>query len=280
MTAAPPVSVVVPTYNNAAYVAATLDSILGQTFTDFELVVADHSSQDGTLEIVSGYLSDSRVRVIRTEPGGGAERNWNRVTDQARGEYVKLVCGDDLIYPTCVAKQVSAMQNHDCATLVASRRDIIDANGHVLIASRGLAGMDGEVQGTAAIRQAVRAGGNILGEPACVLLRREVIARVGGWSAADPYLIDMDMYVKALGLGSLVAIPTALAAFRVSSSQWSVALFRDQARQTRSFNRRVATEFPGILSSVDLRYGDFRAYSNAIARRFAYRLWSRRISSP
>lgn len=277
MKAAPPVSVVVPTYNNETYVAATLDSILAQTFTDFELIVADHTSQDHTWDIVSSYADDDRVRIMQTEPGGGAERNWNRVTREARGQYVKLVCGDDLIYPTCLEEQVTALVRHDNATVVACRRDIIDANGRVLVAGRGLAGLEGEVEGIEAIRRTVRAGLNIFGEPACVLLRRQIVNRVGGWSAADPYLIDLDLYVKALRLGSLVALPTPLAAFRVSATQWSVALLREQARQTSSFNRRVAANSPDALSTADIRRGQALAYVNALSRRIAYLVWSRRM---
>ena len=70
----PRVSVVVPSYNNASFIEETMDSILGQTFEDFELVVADHSSSDGTWERLQRYGADPRVRLIRTEPGVGAPR--------------------------------------------------------------------------------------------------------------------------------------------------------------------------------------------------------------
>ena len=98
----PRVSVVVPSYNNASFIEATMDSILAQTFEDFELVVADHSSADGTWERLQRYRTDPRVRLLRTETGGGAPRNWERVTAAARGELLKLVCGDDIIYPDCL----------------------------------------------------------------------------------------------------------------------------------------------------------------------------------
>ena len=96
------VSIVVPAYRNARYLARTMDSILAQTFRDLEVVVADHASDDGTLEIAQGYASDARVTVLTTEAGGGAVRNWNRVSKEATGEFVKLVCGDDLIHPELV----------------------------------------------------------------------------------------------------------------------------------------------------------------------------------
>jgi len=73
----PRVSVVVPAYNNAEYIAETIESILRQTFTDFELIIADHSSTDETLSIIEEY-DDPRIRVLSTEAGGGAKRNWDR----------------------------------------------------------------------------------------------------------------------------------------------------------------------------------------------------------
>ena len=79
----PRVSVVVPSFNNARFIEATMDSILAQTFADFELVVADHSSSDGTWALLQPYSADPRVRLLRTEAGGGAPRNWDRVTAAA-----------------------------------------------------------------------------------------------------------------------------------------------------------------------------------------------------
>ena len=92
----PRVSVVVPAYNNAEYLAETIDSILAQTFTDFELVIADHSSTDGTLAVAQKY-EDPRIRLLTTPAGSGAQANWNLVTGEATGELIKLVCGDDTI---------------------------------------------------------------------------------------------------------------------------------------------------------------------------------------
>lgn len=107
----PLVSVVVPAFNAALYVEAALDSILAQTYEDFEVVVADHSSTDGTWEILQRYADDPRVRLSRTPTGGGAEGNWNAVSKLARGEWVKLVCADDLIYPQLLETQMSAIDS-------------------------------------------------------------------------------------------------------------------------------------------------------------------------
>jgi glycosyltransferase involved in cell wall biosynthesis len=249
-----------------------MDSILAQTFEDFELVVADHSSQDGTWDLLQRYLADPRVRLLRTEAGGGAPRNWERVTAAAGGELLKLVCGDDLIYPDCLRRQVEAMDANPSVVLVAARRDLIDARGDVVLSRRGLAGLTGRVPGRSAARHTVLSGSNIFGEPACVLIRRQTLRDAGGWDGRHPYVIDLATYVNVLLRGDFLGIDSALAAFRLSSSQWSVHLARQQSRQVIGFHRRLAQDAPGLLSGTDLLRGDARARAMAYARRLAY-LW-------
>jgi len=264
------VSVVVPSFNNAAFIEATMDSIQAQSLTDFELVVADHSSTDGTWELLAPYAADPRVTLLRTEAGGGAPRNWARVTAAAQGELLKLVCGDDIIYPDCLRHQVDAMDANPGVALVAAQRDLIDAGGRPVRSRRGLAGLRGRVPGRAAARHTVVAGSNIFGEPACVLIRREALERVGGWDARHPYVIDEATYVKVLLAGDFFGIDRALAAFRLSSSQWSVHLAREQAAQVVRFHHQLAAEAPGLLSRADLWRGDAMARAMAHVRRLAY----------
>ena len=267
-----PVSVVVPSYNNARFIEATMDSILAQTFEDFELIVADHSSADGTWERLQRYRTDPRVRLLQTEAGGGAPRNWERVTAAAGGELLKLVCGDDIIYPDCLRVQVEAMGANPSVVLVAAQRDLIDARGAVLMSRRGLAGLTGRVSGRMAARHAVVTGSNIFGEPACVLIRRETLLDAGGWDGRYPYVIDEATYVNVLLRGDFLGIDTSLAAFRLSSSQWSVQLAREQSAQVIGFHHRLDHEAFGLLSRTDLFRGDARARGMAYARRLAY-LW-------
>ncbi|MBI2703541.1 MAG: glycosyltransferase family 2 protein [Mycobacterium sp.] len=166
------VSVVVPSYNSVEFISATMQSILAQTFSDFELVVSDHSSTDGTWEVLQQFTADPRVRLSRLPSGGGAPANWNAVTDLATGEFIKLVCGDDLLSPGSLAEKVAALEAHPSAVMAASPRDVIDAAGTPVLRNRGLAGLRGEVSGAEAIRRTVLAGTNIYGEPASVLFRR------------------------------------------------------------------------------------------------------------
>ncbi|MET3928978.1 glycosyltransferase involved in cell wall biosynthesis [Lysobacter sp. OAE881] len=276
-TAKPPrVSVVVPAYNNAEFIAATLESILAQDYDDFEVVVADHSSTDETAQVIARFAHDSRLRILAPTPrGGGAKANWTRVTANARGDLVKLVCGDDLIEPTALSEQVAAFDANPDAVLVACKRRLIDANGEVVLESRGLQGINGVLPGRRAVRATVLAGTNIFGEPACVLMKRDVLEQVGGWDSEFPYLIDQMSYSKVMLQGSMVALDRTLASFRISATQWSVRLVREQASQAAGYHRALQARNPGLLSATDVMIGNARAHATAYLRRLAY-IWLRR----
>ena len=274
----PLVSIVIPAYNNADYLDDTMKSVLGQTYTNLEVIVSDHASTDDTWAVMQRYSSDPRVTLLHTEGGGGALRNWNRVSQAATGELIKLVCGDDLLYPTIVAQQVAALVSTPGAVLAASPRDIVDANGVPVLKDRGLAGLTGVHDGTVAVRKTVTQGTNIFGEPGCVLMRRSVLEKVGWWDSRWPYLIDETSYSLVLLEGKFVGVPGSLAGFRISDSQWSVRLVNEQAEQAIGFHNWVAQTRPDVVSGFDRRIGNTRARIMAQVRRLAYLWLGRRMS--
>lgn len=274
----PRVSVVVPAYQNAAYVAATVESVLAQTYPDFELVVADHSSTDETWSVLQRYREEPRVRLLRTPAGGGAVRNWNRVTREARGELVKLVCGDDLLRPQALEQQVVALDSAGpAAVLVCGRRDLIDGRGAVFVRRHGLGGLSARMRGPEAVRAIVRSGGNPLGEPAAVLLRRDALDAAGGWNAEVPFYLDAGTYARVLRQGDLVALDETVAAFRVSASQWSFRLAREQHLEAARFHAQMRELFPDDVRPGDVRLGNARARGAALKRRLAYVWLGRRM---
>ncbi len=275
----PRVSVIIPTYNNELYVQETMRSVLAQTFTDFELVVADHSSADRTWELLQEFTDDPRVRLLTTPAGGSAERNWNRVSREATGELVKLVCGDDLLAPDMLEKQVAAFDEHDDGVvMVASPRDIVDASGRRVVHNIGLGGLRGRVPGREAIRRSVLRGANIFGEPCCVMVRRTALEAVGLWHGTPGYIIDQATYCRVLLQGDLATTPGPLAAFRVSATQWSVELSREQARSAAEMHRQLSEMSPGLLSRRDVKVGNAMAALRAVQRRLFYLYLGRRMT--
>ena len=131
--ATPRVTVGLPVFNGERYLAEAIESILGQNFADFELVIADNGSTDGTSEICARYASlDPRVSVHRSSVNMGAAWNYNRLVDLARGEYFKWVAHDDLLAPSMLCRCVEMLDAHDNAALAYPGVEEIDEHGSAL----------------------------------------------------------------------------------------------------------------------------------------------------
>ncbi len=129
----PHITVGVPVYNGEKYLAATVDSILAQTFTDFELVISDNGSTDRTQAMCEGYAArDPRVRYFREAENRGAPWNINRVVELARGEFFKWQSADDTIAPTFLEKCVEVFRHDPELGLVMSRAAPIDGQGSLI----------------------------------------------------------------------------------------------------------------------------------------------------
>ena len=108
----PKVSIGMPVYNGEKYIRKALDSLLEQTFTDFEILISDNGSVDGTEAICREYVAkDSRIRYVRQAENRGATANFQLVLDEARGEYFMWAAHDDMRSRSYVSMLLSAMQN-------------------------------------------------------------------------------------------------------------------------------------------------------------------------
>jgi len=105
----PLVTVGIPSFRSERFIAEAIASVLSQDVASLEVVVADDASDDRTVEIARGF-DDPRVRVLTSETNLGAGRNWNRVLDEARGRYVKVMGHDDVLVPGSLAAQVAVLE--------------------------------------------------------------------------------------------------------------------------------------------------------------------------
>ena len=133
MSHTPRVTIGIPVYNGEAFLPETIDSIVAQTFQDYDVVISDNASQDGTAAICREYAArDPRVRYVRNERNVGAARNFSQLVTLASGEYFKLANADDLCDPPLVAKCVAVLDAHPEVVLCYGKTTLIDANGDVL----------------------------------------------------------------------------------------------------------------------------------------------------
>ena len=119
----PKVSILIPVYNREKFIAECIQSALDQTYTDFEVVVVDNDSDDGTWEICQRFAAlDQRVRVFRNDTNIGPVRNWKRCVEEARGEFSKILFSDDCLEPNCLSQMVPKLDDPVVALVYCAAR--------------------------------------------------------------------------------------------------------------------------------------------------------------
>jgi glycosyltransferase involved in cell wall biosynthesis len=133
MTTGPRLSIGLPVYNGENYLAAAIDSLLGQTYGDFELIISDNASADGTEDICRGYAAqDPRIRYYRQPQNIGGAPNHNYLVEQARGELFKWAAHDDLYARDLLQRCVDALDKFPQVVLAHSWTATIDGAGDVV----------------------------------------------------------------------------------------------------------------------------------------------------
>ncbi|ANY09095.1 glycosyltransferase family 2 protein [Pseudonocardia sp. HH130630-07] len=251
----PSVSVCIPVYDGAAYLAETMRSVLEQTWRDFELVVLDNNSSDRTWEIATSFR-DPRIRVERNRETLPQGENWNRAVQLCRAPLIKLVCADDLLHPRCLELQVPPMRDDPALALVASRRHMIDEQSRVLVPRRGLGGgLVGLHSGSEVARRVIRNGANPIGEPGNVLFRKEQFVTAGGWRSERRFIMDLDLWMRLLQYGDFLGVPETLAAFRIARGSVSSEFEQQISEEQQMLFTEVGQSGAFDVRPVDLRIG-------------------------
>lgn len=266
----PLVSVCLPVFNGEHYLAEAVRSILAQTHRNFELLIFDDASTDASWPLLNTF-HDPRLVLHRNDRNRGPERNWNQAMAAAKGRYIKLFHQDDLLAPDCLARQVEALEGAPEAVLTFCSRNIIRSNGTRLM-SRAASWPEGLIAAPDLVRECVKAGTNLIGEPSAVLFRRESAARTGGFDGSIPYLIDLDYWVRLMEHGSAYCMKLPLASFRISSHQWSVAIGRQQSQQFIAFMDRLTDMDRFHLGLLIQLRGRLMARMNGLLRAMMYYL--------
>ncbi len=126
------VSLFIPVYNTELFIAQTIESVLAQTFTDYELIIVDDCSTDSSYEICKSYADrDPRIKLYRNEQNLGMMPNWNRGISLATGKYFMKLDADDLIHKEFVERSFRILEEKEHVGLVCCRYVNIDASGNV-----------------------------------------------------------------------------------------------------------------------------------------------------
>jgi len=238
----PRVSIVIPVFRGMPYLSALIDSIKAQTYSNLELIATVTPTGDGSEEL----LGQAGFTVEITPAGTGAAANWTKATELATGEFTKLICQDDLLYPDAITQQVADLTGNTSARMAIAKRDILNSQGKTIFTGRGLQGIKPNttsLPGQDVLRKTYLHGGNIFGEPLAVLFRTEALQSVMPWRDDNPLMLDLNTYSRVAATGRISIRHDTVGAFRVSSSSWSTNLAKVQLEQTRIWQQEYEAEY-------------------------------------
>jgi glycosyltransferase involved in cell wall biosynthesis len=268
----PIVTVAIPLYGGE-FIGQAIDSVLSQSFRDFELLVVDDYPNNKSRDVVMSY-SDPRIVYVRNEKNMGAEGNWNKCLALAKGKYIKILPHDDTLQPDCLKEQVEVLDAdlEERISLVFCARKIINIQGRQIATRRFSGKSAGQIGAQYLIRKCILRGTNLIGEPGAVLFRSSAAKTIGHFNGNIPYVIDLDYWVRLLSLGNAYFIDRPLSTFRISNSSWSVKIGAGQSEEFARFISLVASNPLNCIRGVDQMIGRMAAGLNCLARRMFYLL--------
>lgn len=232
------VSVVIPTKNMANYLKFAIDSVLSQTYADWDLHIVDNGSTDSTAELVTKYSSDRRIHYWPQPTDTERAAGRNRGITESSGEYVAFLDADDLWKPDKLEKQIASLQPDSNAALCYTYARCIDPEGNLLDSDPQLTATSGDV-----LRQLVR--GNFI-PVSSVVVRRRALDTVGTFDT-DRRLIgseDWDLWLRIASRYPVRLVSEELTRYRVYNTPRSHRLILNGALAVldKQFSR---AEFPG-----------------------------------
>ncbi len=229
----PLVSVIMASYNHQEYVGRAVQSVLDQTPTDFELVITDDASNDGTVAEITKF-ADPRIRLLRFPANRGQFVATNHSLRQARGQYVAVLNSDDVFLPTKLEKQVAFLADHPDVGAVFSRARMIDEQ-------------DRPWQGKSMFLDVNRSRyewlnhffykGNCLCHPS-VLIRKQCHDTIGAYDERYAQVGDYDLWIRLCLQYEMHILPEELVGFRMLSRSANMSGLRPDSIKRRCWEQR------------------------------------------
>jgi Glycosyl transferase family 2 len=257
----PAVSVIMPAYNVVDYIGAAVESVQAQTFTDFELIVVDDGSTDGTLRALRAFEFDPRIKII-AEPHCGMPFPVCAGIAAAQGKYIAFLDGDDLWAPRKLERHIEFFLKYSEVDLTFSWSRIVDEQGR----DTGLTSRTWN--GPVSFAQLL--ADNVIGNGSALVVRREALVAAGGIEPSLAFCHDIDFWLRVALLrpGNLRAIPEFLTFYRRRPGQ----LTRKVEPMEENFERvleRARQLAPAVVRRVEIkarcnmqRFFAFGSYQN------------------
>ncbi len=240
-TQRPAVTVLMPVHNGGRFLTEAIDSILGQTFKDFEFVVVDDASTDDTAKVLAG-VDDPRMVVLANDSQSGVAASLNRGIDAARGDLIARMDADDVADPRRLEHQVAFMADHPDVVLCGTEAQRIDADGLHL---QSIKRLHSDIE----IRWHLLTANPFI-HPS-VVFRTETIRRIGGYDPALQCAQDYDLWCRLSMEGKCANLPEQLVQYRFHSQAISANKRNQQLQVTRQRSRRYLLESGTVDSETE-----------------------------
>jgi glycosyltransferase involved in cell wall biosynthesis len=264
----PNVSVCIPVWNGEAYIALAIESVLQQSYSDFEIIISDNASTDATVKIVEGYMQlHPQIRLQRNGENIGLVGNFNGCLKLAQGNYIKFLCVDDLLAKNCLEKMVRVLDEDKSIVLVVGGRSIIDSFGCQISLQRY--SKSASVRDGYDVINRCYFGTNYIGEPSAVMFRKASLNRM--FDKTLNHLMDLEMWFYLLEQGRMASLPDLLSSIRRHKNQMTFQSIKSGAL----IHDNIA---------LSIGYGNKNYIKNTVFNkmrrkiRIAYRVWQCKMS--
>ena len=232
----PKITVLLPVYNCELYIQTAVESILNQTFIDFELLIIDDASTDATVSILK-KINDSRIQLIEKPVNSGYTNSLNHGLQIAKGQYIARMDGDDISYPERFAKQLAYLETHPEVGVCGTTYKIVGNNKSITIPEN---------------HEEIKIGllwGNCIMHPS-VMIRKKVVDDFSiQYDTSKEPAEDYAMWVRLLSLGKLHNLQEVLLEYRLYGNQVS----RKRAEEQKKND--IAIKFQ-LLQYLELQWDD------------------------
>lgn len=257
------VSICIPTYNGAAHIRETIDSVLSQSYKNIEIIINDDGSSDDTLEIVRSF-NDKRIKIYENEKNRGLPGNWNEAVKRAAGEFTKVLCQDDILAPDSIRYQAEALNNENVSCVIGNSV-VINSIGETVM-KRERFKSDKLISGLKYARRSLL-GRNIYSEPPNLLYRTELFYRYGGYDETLKYTPDWDFAMRISLEGNICCLSKNIMSFRISEGSETTRLSKERMKTLISDTDRLYDKHKGAgpLKLSKINELEFKAVIRIIA---------------
>ncbi len=200
------ISVLMPAYNSERYIGPAIESILSQTFTEFEFIIIDDGSRDRTVNIIKSYLRKDRRICFISRQHRGISATRNELLSKASGEFIAVMDADDIALPERLESQINFLNSHPEVVCLGSAQQWIDEAGRYLW-------IHPEPERDMEIQQSLLVGKTCINNSSA-MMRREAVIHAGGYDESLAQAEDLDLFLRLGEIGKLANLSDPLIQYR------------------------------------------------------------------